>query len=261
MFGPPSPRYPMLSAYVATRPRLVALRPTDRTGFAVVALTGAVLAFVSFFTDALVLFPLGATLAGVFGFLAWRMQTAPPRTPEQALATEADGVLRRISPSIASGKLHRAFHSAVAATLEECATYHARIVAALDEGRWESRDDLRASALAAAKVAMDEAIVAAGRTLPYVSEPRPLDAVSDALEDVGFGPLTRRPTEPLPPGFRPVRDLADGLRELAVRCETAAVQRREESPEAISPAFRHLDATLGEMRRLEEAEAELRQGA
>ena len=261
MFGPRSPRYPMLSAYVATRPRSMASKTAERPGLAVVASSGAILAVASTLVHEPVLFPLGLALAGAFGFLALRAKPSPPPTPEQALAQEAESVLRRIAPAVSSGKLHRAFHPAVAATLEECATYHARIVAALDEGRWESRDDLRTSALAAAKVAMDEAIVAAGRTLPYVSEPRPLDAVSDALEDVGFGPLTRPRTEPMPPGFRPVRELAEGLRELAVRCETAAIGRREESPEAISPAFRHLDAALGEMRRLEEAEAELRQGA
>ena len=239
----------------------MALKPTDRTGFAVAALTGAILAVVAPFAHEPILFPMGATLAGVFGLLAWRTHSAPPPTPEQELAAEADAVLRRLAAPIAAGRLHRAFHPAVAETLDECATYHARIVAALDQGRWNVRDDLRASALAAVKVAMDEAIVAAGRTLPYVAEPRPLDCVSDALEDVGFGPLTRQRTDPIPPGFRSVRDLAEGLRELAVRCETAAVQRREESPEPISPAFRHLDATLGEMRRIEEAEKELRQGA
>lgn len=252
----------MLSAYLASRPtpKPSPLRKDDHVGLLVGLATvcGLSLAHATP-VETLLTFGVVTPLA-IIGARRFR-RPSPLPSPEQALATEADGVLRRISPSIASGKLHRAFHPAVAATLEECATYHARVVSALDEGRWESRDDLRASALAAAKVAMDEAIVAAGRTLPYVSEPRPLESISDALEDVGFGPLTRRRDEPIPPGFRPVRDLAEGLRELAVRCETAAVQRREESPETISPAFRHLDATLGEMRRLEEAEAELRQGA
>ena len=100
-------------------------------------------------------------------------------------------------------------------------------------------------------------------TLDFVPEPRPLESLSDTLEDIGFGPLMRgvRAHEPMPPAFRPVRDLAERLRELAVRCESAAVQRREESSEPVSEAFRRLDATLGELRQIEEAEGELRQGA
>lgn len=200
-------------------------------------------------------------IGGALAFVALRTKPPAPPTPEQEVALKADTVLRGIHPYVEWNRLHRAFHPAVAATLEECAGYYARIVDALDEGDWEGRTARREGALAAAKIAMDEAIVLAGKTLPYVCEPKPLESLSDTLEDIGLGPLTRGRPEPIPPGFRPVRDLAERLRELAVRCETAAVQRRAHSPEPVSAAFRHLDATLGEMRRVEEAERELRQGA
>ncbi len=200
-------------------------------------------------------------IGGTLALVGLRKGRPAPPTPEQEIAAKADAVVRKIGPQIEWNRLHRAFHPAVAAILEECAGYHARVVAALEQGDWAHREELREGALTAARVAMDEAIVHAGKTLPYAPDTRPLDMVSDALEDVGFGPLTRRDPEPLPPAFRPARELAERLRELAVRSETAARQRQEESPEPVSAAFRHLDATLGEMRRIEEAEGELRQGA
>lgn len=239
----------------------------DQEGFLAIPILGVVLAAVSPFAHKAILMPVGLVTAAVGGVAFYRARSAAPPTPEQRLAAEADGVVRGIggpyefNPSLKFNRLHRAFHPTVVAILEECAGYYARVAAALDEGDWGHRSDLRTSALTAAKVAMDEALVLAGKTLPYTPEARPLDLVSDALEDVGFGSLIRRAAEPMPPAFRPARELAERLRELAVRCETAAQQRREESPEPVSAAFRHLDATIGEMRRIEEAETELRQGA
>ena len=266
MFGPRSPRYPLLKAYLDARPVPSPFAPVERarlwTGMG--SLLTLVTGLAALDTLSIPAFALIAAGAGL-GFLTFRDRKPLPLTPEQELARRADEVAKKLKEH---AYLHRALHPAVGATLEECAGYWGRVVAALDDPRWSGDDAahwarLREEALLAARLAMDEAIVHAGATLVLVAPARPLDHVSDVLEDVGFGPLVRdeREREPMPPSFRPVRDLAERLRELAGRCETAAIQRREESVEPISAAFRHLDATLGEMRQLEEAEGELRQGA
>ncbi len=266
MFGPRTPRYPLLKAYLDARPTAPTLDAQSKTRVAL-----GMASFLTFIVGASALdtlsipaFGLVATGIGL-GVYAWRRGKPLPPTLEEELSRRADEVTKKLKEH---AYLHRALHPAVAATLEECAGYWGRVVAALDDPRWNGEDAahwsrLREEALLAARLAMDEALVHAGTTLAQVPPARPLDHVSDVLEDVGFGSLVRddRAHEPMPPSFRPVRDLAERLRELAVRCETAAVQRREESPEPISAAFRHLDATLGEMRQLEEAEGELRQGA
>lgn len=269
MFGSRPARYPMLKAYLMARPRpLPAAVGSPRTqGLALAAASGttglAVLSSGHNFFVAGVLVATGATLA----FLGLRQRKPAPPTPEQILTAEADAVVRQIEKPFEFdltrrfSAVHRALHPAVADVLEECAGYHARVVAALDGGEWDHRADLRTSALTAANVAMDEALVLAGKSLPFTPETHPLDAIGDALQDAGLGPRRPRVVEPMPPPFRPARELAERLRELAVRCETAAQQRRETSDEPVSAAFRHLDATLGEMRRIEEAEGELRQGA
>lgn len=269
MSGRRSPRYPMLKAYLIARPRPSILTTRSAAdwgaGFGAFAGLGIAGAIVGWWWC-------GAPLLGLSGWIAYRWyresRAKALPTPEQLLAREADAVVRGIgdrldlNPEHRFRRLHRVFHPAVAAILEECAGYHARVASALDAGDWSYRNDLREGARTAANVAMDEAIVLAGKTLAFAPEPRPLDALSDTLEEIGFGPLARNDVpEPMPVAFRPAREIAERLRELAVRCETAAQQHREESPEPVSAAFRHLDATLGEMRRLEEAEGELRQGA
>lgn len=266
MFGPRTPRYPLLKAYLEARPTSspIANLGMERGGL----LVASGVTFVTGISNLATLPAAGFVLMGVGGVLALfglRRKPAPPPTPEQEMSRRADEVAKRLKEH---AYLHRALHPAVGATLEECAGYWSRIVAALEGPQWSEGEaarwsDLRREALLATKLAMDEAIVHAGTTLIAVPPPRPLDHVSDVLEDVGFGPLVRdgRGREPMPPSFRPVRDLAERLRELATRCETAATQRREESPEPLSVAFRHLDAALGEMRHLEEAEGELKQGA
>jgi len=217
--------------------------------------------------------PIAAALslvaAATCGVRAFYAKPAARPTPEQELALSADDVVKQLQGHVHSNRLHRALHPAVGATLEECAGYWMRIATALDGPQWTGTEtlpqwaSLRQEALAATKIAMDEALVHAGSTLILVQPAKPLEHVSDALEDIGFGPLVRngRDHEPMPPSFRPVRELAERLREMAERCETAATQRRQESPEPVSAAFRRLDAALGEMRTLEEAEGELRQGA
>lgn len=250
----------MLTAYLAQRPKALLVpigSPRTQTLFLSATAAASGLAVLSSGTHVVVAAGLTA-IGGVLAYVGLHTKTPPPPTPEQELAAKADAVLKGIHPQIEWGRLHRAFHPAVATTLEECAGYHARIVLALE--RWDA-SELRENARLAADVAMDEAIVHAGSTLPYVAPPRPLEQLSDTLEDIGFGPLTRdgRAHEPMPPGFRPIREIAERLRELAVRCEAASTERRAEEP--VSAAFRHLDATLGEMRSREEAESELRQGA
>lgn len=205
--------------------------------------------------------------AAVLGIVSTRVKPPAAPTPEQELARRADGIASQLKAQ--ANRLHRALHPAVADTLDACAGYWLRIRSALDLPGWQGSDvpahwtALRNEALLAANAAMDEALVHAGTTLNHVPPARPLEQISDALEDVGFGPLVgdRRGYEPMPATFTPVRDLAERLRELAERCETASHQRRVEAPEPISPAFRRLDAALGEMRNLEEAEGELRQNA
>lgn len=270
MFGPRSPRYPLLKRYLEARPAQGPFDPLGKTR--AMLWIGSFLTFVIGMASIDTLSIPSFALIGVSAILAvfgLRQPKPLPLTPEQELARRADGVAAQLRTSTHSNRLHRALHPAVATVLEECAGYHARIVAALDGPLWSGAQateqwiSLRQDALLAAKLAMDEAIVHAGTTLDYTPPARPLEHVSDALEDIGFGPLMRneRNGEPMPPVFHPVRDLAERLRELAERCETAATQRRAESPEPVSAAFRHLDATLGEMRQLEEAEGELRQGA
>lgn len=272
MSGRRTPRYPTLRAYLIARraplplpaavgsPRAQALALAAASGLGG---TGILLEGGHALAGGLLV-----AVAAVAAAVGLRRKRPAPPTAEQELAREADAVVRRLDeqfqfdPTHRFKRLHRTLHPAVAATLEECAGYHERVVAALGRGDWSHRAAMREGALTAAKVAMDEALVLAGKTLGYAPETRPLDAVSDALEDVGFGPLVpRRPVDPVPPAFYPARSLAEGLRELAVRCETAARQRLEDAPAPPTTAFRHLDAALGEMRRVEEAEGELRQGA
>lgn len=260
----------MLAAYLNARPHERALVPPGMERAGLFAIAGT--AFVTGVTNLHSLPVVGGVLmaagaaAAVFGL---RPRKVLPPTPEQELAWRADDVVKQLQGHVHSNRLHRALHPAVGATLEECASYCMRVATALDGPQWTGATtlpqwvSLRQEALAATKIAMDEALVHAGSTLILVAPAKPLEHVSDALEDIGFGPLVRngRDHEPMPPSFRPVRELAERLREMAERCETAATQRRQESPEPVSAAFRRLDAALGEMRTLEEAEGELRQGA
>jgi len=256
----------MLQAYLASRPGEPPFPDVDRSRLTVggAAIVTTTMGLGAMDTGGWLAYALAAIGIGMGAFALRPRKKAPP-TPEQALARQADHVVTQLRHH--ADRLHRALHPAVGATLEECAGYVARIQVSLEGSGWEAAGSqwaaLRNDARGAAKIAMDEALVHAGATLPYAVPARPLEQVSDALEDIGLGSLLRdgRNHEPMPPAFRPVRDLAERLRELAVRCETAAVQRREESPEPVSMAFRRLDAALGEMRGIEEAEGELRQGA
>ena len=259
MLGPRSPRYPALTAYLQKRQSFALPRSVDRKS------VGPVVAILAFFVAAsfgplstLECLALAAIVLG--GFLLFQARKRLPPTAEERLAERAGEVVRKLWPSAVGGRLHRVLHPAVGAILEECAGYDARVALALDG--WEA-SPLRDTARTAARVAMDEALAHTGATLDFVPPPRPLETVSDALEDVGFGPLLRgaRPSEPMPPAFRPVRELAERLRELAVQCESVSTVRHGESPEAASAAFRHLDAAIDEMRNRERAEGELRQGA
>lgn len=260
----------MLAAYLNARPfeRPLVSAGVERVGTFVIAGSAFATGVTNLSSSPIAggaLMVVGAALAA-FGL---RPRKVLPPTPEQQLAWRADDVAKQLQHHAHSNRLHRALHPAVGATLEECAGYWMRIANALDGAQWTGSEtlpqwvSLRQEALAATKIAMDEALVHAGSTLILVAPAKPLEHVSDALEDIGFGPLVRngRDHEPMPPSFRPVRDLAERLREMAERCETAATQRRQESPEPVSAAFRRLDAALGEMRTLEEAEGELRQGA
>lgn len=266
MFAPRTPRYPLLKAYLDHRPMAPRVVVNDRTGTIVAAATGAAITTQFLASGSYIVASICAGFTVLMGIRAYQSKPPAPPTPEEQLARQADGVVMELKKY---AYLHRAFHPAVGATLEECAGYWTRILAALDGPQWAGSEtlpqwsSLRNEALLAARLAMDEALIHAGTTLVFVPQTKPLEHVSDALEDIGFGPLIKngREYEPMPPSFRPVRDLAERLRELAERCETAATQRRQESPEPMSAAFRHLDAALGEMRHLEEAEGELRQGA
>jgi hypothetical protein len=266
MFSPRTPRYPLLKAYLDGRPMAPRVVVNDRTGMIVASVTGAAITTQFLATGSYIVGSICAGFTALMGIRAYQSKPPPPPTPEEMLARRADTVVVQLRQY---AYLHRAFHPAVGATLEECAGYWTRIVTALDGPLWSGDDtlpqwsSLRNEALLAASLAMDEALVHAGTTLAFVPPTKPLEHVSDALEDIGFGPLMKSPREyePMPPSFRPVRELAERLRELAERCETAATQRRQESPEPVSAAFRRLDAALGEMRHLEDAEGELRQGA
>jgi hypothetical protein len=266
MFRPRTPRYPLLQAYLTARPMAPRVIVNDRTGLIVASVTSAAVTTQFLAMGSYIVGSICAGLTAILGVRAYQSKPPPPPSPEEQLARQADTVVTQLKQY---AYLHRAFHPAVGATLEECAGYWTRIVAALDGPLWTGNETLpqwaalRQEALTAAALAMDEALVHAGTTLAFVQPTKPLEHVSDALEDIGFGPLVKndRAYEPMPPSFRPVRELAERLRELAERCETAATQRRQESPEPVSAAFRRLDAALGEMRHLEEAEGELRQGA
>ena len=248
----------MLTAYLAARPTAALPQGFDRFGLGWLAYIAGISFLMSFLNLSYFAFFL-LLAVGLAATVFFHNRKKTPLTPEQKLARQADEVAKKLQAQASSGRLHRALHPAVGSTLEECAGYHARVLSALE--RWET-SDLRENARLAANVAMNEALVHAGATLAFTPPARPLETVNDALEDVGFGPLLREKGthEPMPASFRPVRELAERLRELAVRCETAptAPHREEETPSA---ALGHLDAALGEMRSREEAERELRQGA
>ena len=150
--------------------------------------------------------------------------------------------------------------------LEESARNWSRATTALNDPFWMNEglpghwSALREHALEAVDDAMGDLILL---TQPYL---KPITPKTDWQDVVGnvvgglFGVSPQPDGEPLPPVFGAAREIAGKLKMLATQVEDATKQVILDQPNSESmPSSTSLDACLGELKSIQQAEGELRQ--
>jgi hypothetical protein len=266
MFDGKLKNYPNLAQYLRQEVRQ---RHGSRTEAEVALGVAAAAAFVAlgvltlFFGSILVLFLGFAAMAAGFPPLAKKLRK--PKTPEEMRAVEAQSVARVMLECDEKRRLHRDLDPASLELLEECARHWSRATATLDSSFWKG-DELplhyraaREQARHAVQESMHEVMLLYRDFLPdQVTSRAPLDFVDEALTEYVF----KKPNQGrFPPrAFEPVRSIADKLRMVADEVEVLSQEAIHDVgiPAPLEPG-RALDATLGELRSIRQAEDELRQ--
>lgn len=204
-----------------------------------------------------------AFVAASLGVLTAR-GTRPAQSPQDARQAEARATADLMRKLLDLRRLHRDLDEASLTLLEECARHWSRIQSAFSTGFWVSEDlppayqSARDMALRAADEGMEDILLLYRPCLPgQVQNRQAFDYVEEALENYVF----RAPTSnPLPPAFGPARKIADKLQDLASEAEKMAQDvHRERVAEAPATPSNSLEASLGELRAIRQAEDELRQ--
>lgn len=186
-------------------------------------------------------------------------------TPEEERALLARNVGKGLQEMIRLRRLHRDLDPASLAVLEECARFWARASQAFESPYWTSEylpieyRVVRDQALVAVETSMADVMILYQNHVPEnVSGRAPMDYVEEALETYVFKKPTTF-TAP-PAAFGPAREIAEKLRALAEEAERVSLEVASD-PTIFAQAKpgRALDVTLGELRQIREAEAELRQ--
>lgn len=263
MFGGKAREYPHLVTYLhyATQEPVFEWTGSPRLTMAGLASAGAMFASIAIHMPILTVVS-AAVLLPVAALLAKNHQKV--ETPTDVRQREAREVAVTMRKCLDLRRLHRDLDEGSLVLLEECARYWGRVKAAFDSGFW-ARTDLpgaytlaRKAALQAADEGMRDVLLLYRPNLPMnVTSRAAFDYVEEALEKVVFGGPGAG--SHLPTAFGPAREIADRLRAVAVEAEQMAEDAGRERVVADGSLSNSLEATLGELRAIRQAEDELRQ--
>ncbi|MGV3614596.1 MAG: hypothetical protein ACO1SV_04590 [Fimbriimonas sp.] len=184
-----------------------------------------------------------------------------PRDRRREEAREVGDIMRRC---LDLRRLHRDLDEGSLTLLEECSRHWARIYGVFGSGFWSDEHlptayaAAREQALNAADEAMEDVLILYRPCLPAEVKGRmAIDYVEEALEQYVFKGQTG--VGPSPAAFGPARQIAEKLRDLANEAERIASDLHRERVTAPTGVSGSLEASLGELRAIRQAEDELRQ--
>lgn len=189
-----------------------------------------------------------------------------PRTEDQVRTQEARQVIQKLRGYLDGGRLHRHLEPVAAALLEQGARNWCRIRETLGGDAWTDPQlpqhwkDIRSQSLSAADRAMEDQILLLRSSIK--SQPRADDwqiAFTEFLNE-----LLGRPSEAedvrFPVEFEPAREIGSKLGRLASEVEEASKRLLTDGfAQNKYSSGRSIDAVLGELRAIQEAESELGQ--
>lgn len=265
MFGGKARQYPNLVTYLhhvvrAPAPTVGKLPLPAALGFA--SVWGVFTAGATLMHQPGLAIPAALLTFGLSALYSRGQRTEPsPRDQRRDEAREVGLIMQRC---LELRRLHRDLDENSLFLLEECARHWARVYAVFGSGFWTEPNlpnaygTARQQALAAADEGMEDVLILYRPILPsQVSGRQAIDYVEEALENYVFRGQT--PGGQPPAAFHHARQIAEKLRDLADEAERIASDLHRErltSPTATSGS---LDASLGELRAIREAEDELRQ--
>lgn len=195
----------------------------------------------------------------VFKIARWMKQ---PKTPEEERNEAIRGVVVEMQQLLSRRRLRRSLDPAGAALLEECSRHWGRIHKELSSAYWTAKSlpahwkSVRERALFASNAAMGDLLL---MLRPVLINPQQggLDGVLGEIVEAVFD-QPPAPSGPLPPVFEPARQIGDKLKLLAAEVEAASKELA--TNQAVTSEYssaRALEATLGELRQIRQAEDEL----
>lgn len=211
---------------------------------------------------------LGMWWLGVGGHWAWRRSKVLEQgdlSAQDRLRLEAYQIVKRLHASKDKHRLHRDLSEPVMSLLEEAARSWSRAQEALESPFWTNYNlplhwqSLRAQALLAVEQAMNEVLVILSNAVPEEPGKWRFDEVVE--EVLGKKVWQSSKDDHIPMTYEPARELAGKLKRLAAEVESAT--RDVAKVESIASQFSSgsaLDLCVGELRQIQQAEDELRQG-
>ncbi|RYG32105.1 hypothetical protein EON81_21435 [bacterium] len=185
-------------------------------------------------------------------YLFWNAYRS--RTPEERQRDEAIGTVRVFKSLMDSRRLQRALDEASLVMIDEAARCWGRVHAALGNEAWTDSGfkNVRDQARAAANDGMEQIMLLYQGTVSSNSG----SWTAQSLMEEMAGAFGRRLSDDRmpPPAYHEARRVCERMRELAAETERIA----RETPSAPSTTQR-LDAALGELHAMKQAEEELRE--
>lgn len=265
MFGGKARQYPNLVAYL----HHIVRQPAPTMGrLPLSAAIGLTSVWGAFTAGAILMQQPGLALPAALltfglGTLLTRGNKAQP-TPRDLRRDEAREVGLRMQRCLELRRLHRDLDENSLFLLEECARHWARVYGVFGSGFWSDPTlantyaTARQQALAAADEGMEDVLILYGPILPSeVNGRQAIDYVEEALENYVF--RGQAPASHPPTAFHHARQIAEKLRDLADEAERIASDLHRERISAPTATSGSLDASLGELRAIRQAEDELRQ--
>lgn len=216
------------------------------------------------------------------GFAAWAVGRLRPRSEEDVRIRTLYKAIDQYHASLSRRKLHRELDPVAAQLLEACAHYWKRVQATLGGPFWTGSlsaayRGVREEAIEAADRAMDEAVVLCASCMGAPSKSKADDLksvfqdfadldISDAME--GLKRIAKADSRDyahrspnLQTVFEPVRDIAEKLKMLSSEVERMSQRAMTETKLSggLTTGAASLDDVLGDIRSIQQAEAELDQ--
>jgi hypothetical protein len=200
-------------------------------------------------------------------FVQWGVtRLRGPKTARDRRDVELQKAASGLKPYMRGRRLSKSLGQATARLLEESARNWTRARTALNDPFWNHENlpghwrTLRVHALEAVDDAMADLVLI---TQPYMKPVNPKTDWQDVVGNVVgglFGVPEQPDNEPLPPVFGAAREISDKLKLLASQVEQATQQVIMDRPSEESiPSATSLDACLGELKSIQQAEGELGQ--